>query len=329
MNFEFSPEERAFEAEVEAFLRAEHSSDVMDAHPEQLSQTVDTPSKRAFMRKLAERGWLGMSWPKQYGGQEKAGIYDFLLTEALSRSGAPQPGKGVGIVGKTIIRHGNEQLKQFAFLPRIMRGVVEFAIGYSRTGAPVPTRRTSSCAARATTRAAGGVLGGQKILDHLGAFADWYWVGRAHRARRARSTRASRCSSSRWTHPGLSVRATWTIGDEHTDEVFFDDVFVSDAFVVGEVNHGLGPTSCEALDLERLAMRGGPLGEVEALLRMVARPRGDGAPAAQRMRRRAAGDRAARDEFEVARMLAAPRDLPKHVEGRCADTASRRSTSSS
>ena len=64
------------------------------------------------MRKLAERGWLGMSWPKEYGGQEKSGIYDFLLTEALSRWGAPQPGKGVGIVGKTIIRHGNEKLKQ-------------------------------------------------------------------------------------------------------------------------------------------------------------------------------------------------------------------------
>ena len=130
MDFEFSAEERAFEAEVETFLTAERSSDVMDDAPEQLSQTVDTPPKRAFMRKLAERGWLGMSWPKQYGGQERPGIYDFLLTEALSRAGAPQPGKGVGIVGKTIIRHGNETMKQ-RFLPQIIRGEIEFAVGYS------------------------------------------------------------------------------------------------------------------------------------------------------------------------------------------------------
>jgi alkylation response protein AidB-like acyl-CoA dehydrogenase len=75
-----------------------------------------------------------MSWPREYGGAERPGIYDFVLTEALSRYGAPQPGKGVGIVGKTLIRHGNEKLKQY-FLPRIIRGEVEFAIGYSEPNA--------------------------------------------------------------------------------------------------------------------------------------------------------------------------------------------------
>jgi len=116
VDFELAEEERRFVAEVEAFLAERFSPDVMDESPEQLSQTVDTPAKRAFMRELAARGWLGMSWPKQYGGQERPGLYDFLLTEALSRWGAPQPGKGVGIVGKTLIRHGNEKLKRF-FLP--------------------------------------------------------------------------------------------------------------------------------------------------------------------------------------------------------------------
>jgi alkylation response protein AidB-like acyl-CoA dehydrogenase len=74
MEFEFSAEEQAFAAELEAFLDEHATSDVADANPEQLSQTVDTPAKRAFMRKLASRGWLGMSWPKEYGGQEKSGI---------------------------------------------------------------------------------------------------------------------------------------------------------------------------------------------------------------------------------------------------------------
>src|SRR6516164_4078782 len=126
MDFDLTPEEQAFQAEVERFLDENHSPEVMDANPEQISQTVDSPAKRAFLRKLAARGWLGMSWPKQYGGQEKPGIYNFILTEALSRRGAPQPGKGVGIVGKTIIRHGNEKLRR-DFLPRIIRGEIEFA----------------------------------------------------------------------------------------------------------------------------------------------------------------------------------------------------------
>jgi alkylation response protein AidB-like acyl-CoA dehydrogenase len=113
VNFEFSPEELEFQEEVRAFLEQVQSEEVMDSSPEQLSQTVDTPAKRAFMGQLAERGWLGMSWPEHYGGQARSGVYDFLLTEQLSRFGAPQPGKGVGMVGKTLIRHGSDTLKQY------------------------------------------------------------------------------------------------------------------------------------------------------------------------------------------------------------------------
>jgi len=130
VNFDLGPEEQAFEREVEKFLAQRHSPDVMDRNAEQLSQTVDTPAKRAFIRELAGRGWVGMSWPDQYGGRALSGIYDFVLCELLARHGAPQPGKGVGIVGKTLIRHGSEKLKH-EFLPQIMRGAIEFAIGYS------------------------------------------------------------------------------------------------------------------------------------------------------------------------------------------------------
>jgi alkylation response protein AidB-like acyl-CoA dehydrogenase len=173
MDFELSPEEKAFEAEVETFLRANVSPEVMDPNPEQLSQTVDTPAKRAFMRKLAERGWLGMSWPKAYGGRERSGIYDFILTEALSRWGAPQPGKGVGIVGKTLIRRGSEKLKA-EFLPKIMRGEIEFAIGYSE---PNAGSDAANMQLRATRVDGGWRLDGQKSWTTSAHFADWYWVG--------------------------------------------------------------------------------------------------------------------------------------------------------
>lgn len=66
MDFELSPQERAFETEVEAFLQANHSPEVMDRHPEQLSQTVDSPAKRSFIKKLADRGASvrsSRSWP--------------------------------------------------------------------------------------------------------------------------------------------------------------------------------------------------------------------------------------------------------------------------
>ena len=297
MNFEFGPDERAFEAELEAFLVEHHSAEVMDPNPEQLSQTVDTGAKREFMAKLGERGWLGMSWPAEYGGAEQSGSYDFLLTEALSRVGAPQPGKGVGIVGRTIIRHGSAAMKA-EFLPRIMRGEIEFAIGYSE---PQAGSDAAAMALKATKVAGGWLLNGRKIWTTSAHFADYYWLG-------ARTDPASKHNGITlflipMDHPNFSIHATWTIGDERTNEVFFDDVFAADDTVVGHVNEGW-TYICEALDLERFAMMPvGPLEKkVEALLEYLRNTERDGAPLRDDPVVRAAAAQM-RTQLEVARML--------------------------
>jgi alkylation response protein AidB-like acyl-CoA dehydrogenase len=269
----------------------------MDPNPEQLSQTVDTDEKRAFMRKLAERGWLGMSWPARYGGQEKSGVYDFLLTEALSRWGAPQPGKGVGIVGKTIIRHGNDALKAF-FLPRIIRGEVEFAIGYSE---PQAGSDAASMQLKAEKVDGGWKLNGKKTWTTSAHFADWYWVGA--RTDPNEKHRGITLFLMEMNHPGLTIHPTMTIGDERTNEVFFDDVFVGDDFVVGKLNSGW-TYICEALDLERFAMMPvGPLEmKVKALVEWTQTAQRDGAPLADDPRTRRTIAQAV-TQLEVARML--------------------------
>ena len=99
-----------------------------------MAQIVDTPKRRAFMKKVGEQGWLGMTWPKEYGGSEGEGVYEYLLNEALAGRGGPQIGKGVGIIGKTLIAHGSSRLKD-EFLPKILRDEVEFAVGYSEPDA--------------------------------------------------------------------------------------------------------------------------------------------------------------------------------------------------
>ncbi len=258
MDFDYSPEEEAFIAEVERFIEENRSTDVMDPSPEQLSQIVDTPAKRTFMRKLAARGWLGMSWPKQYGGKELSGIYDFLLTERLARVGAPQSGKGVGIVGKTIIRHGSDKLKAY-FLPRIIRGEIEFAIGYSE---PEAGSDAANMQLRATRDGDGWRLNGTKIWTTSAHFADWYWLG-ARTDPDAPKHKGITLFLLEMNAPGLSITPTWTIGDERTNQVFFDNVYVGGDFVVGELNHGW-TYICEALDLERFGMM--PIGGLEAKL---------------------------------------------------------------
>ena len=297
MDFELTPEEKAFEAEVEAFLRENASPEVMDPNPEQLSQTVDTPPKRAFMRKLAECGWLGMSWPKAYGGRELSGIYDFILTEALSRWGAPQPGKGVGIVGKTLIRRGSEKLKS-EFLPQIMRGEIEFAIGYSE---PNAGSDAANMQLRATRVEGGWRLDGQKSWTTSAHFADWYWVGA--RTSTEHKHKGITLFLIPMRHPGFTVRPIWTIGDERTNEVFFDGVFVPDEYVVGQLNAGFTYVS-EALDLERFAMMPvGPLEKkVEALVGWAREALREARPVREDPVVRARIARAA-TELEVARML--------------------------
>ena len=109
MDFDFSEEQNAFREEVEKFIEENRHPEVMDVFRENMTQINDTPRRQAFMRKVAEKGWLGITWPEEYGGQNGEGVYEYLLNEALAGVGAPQIGKGVGIIGKTLIRHGQRE----------------------------------------------------------------------------------------------------------------------------------------------------------------------------------------------------------------------------
>ena len=248
MNFEFSAEEKAFAQEVEQFLDQHDRPEVMDVTRENMAQIVDTPPRRAFMQKLSERGYLGMSWPKEYGGSEREGIYEYLLNEALARRGGPQIGKGVGIVGKTLMRHGTDKLKQ-EFLPKILRSEIQFAIGYSE---PQAGSDAAAMQLRATRDGDGWRLNGSKIYTTSAHFAEWYWVG-ARTDPDAPKHRGITLFMLPLTAPGLTIQAMPTIGDERTNSVFFDNVYVGDDYRVGELNKGFQYIS-EALDLERFTM---------------------------------------------------------------------------
>jgi hypothetical protein len=248
MDFDFTTEQRAFLAEVEAFLDANHDPDVFDPTRENMAQIVDTPKRREFMGKMAKQGWFGITWPKEYGGQEGDGVYEYLLNEALAKRGGPQIGKGVGIVGKTILRHGSDKLKA-EFLPKILNAEIEFAVGYSEPGAG------SDAAAMQLKAVKDGdewILNGQKIWTTSAHFADWYWVG-ARTDPDAPKHHGITLFLVPMNHPGLTIQGIWTMGDERTNSVFFDDVRVPDDYVVGETGRGFQYIS-EALDLERFTM---------------------------------------------------------------------------
>lgn len=247
MNFDFSPEQVDFLKEVKRFLDENDDPEIFDVTRENMSQIVDTPKRRKLMAKMGEMGWLGITWPKEWGGQDSEGVYEYLLNEELAGRGGPQIGKGVGIIGKTILAHGSEKLKQ-EFLPKILRNEVEFAVGYSE---PNAGSDAASMRLKAERDGDGWRLNGQKTWTTSAHFAEWYWVGA--RTDPSNKHRGITLFLVPLDHPGITVRGIWTMGDERTNDVFFDDVWVSDDYVVGEVNHGFQYIS-EALDLERFTM---------------------------------------------------------------------------
>src|SRR5438270_3590716 len=199
------------------------------------------------MATMGEKGLLGITWPKEWCCQDSEGVYEYLLNERLAGRGGPQIGKGVGIVGKTILAHGPEKLRR-EFLPKILRNEVEFAVGYSE---PDAGSDAASMKLRATRDGEGWRLNGQKTWTTSAHFAEWYWVG-------ARTDPESKHQGITLflvplDQPGITINAIWTMGDERTNDVFFDDVWVSDDYVVGEVNKGFQYIS-EVLDLERFTM---------------------------------------------------------------------------
>jgi alkylation response protein AidB-like acyl-CoA dehydrogenase len=247
MDFDFSKDEKAFVQEVEAFLDQYDTPDVMDVTRENMAQLVDTSERKAFLTKCGEHGWLGMGWPKEYGGKEQEGVYEFLLNESLGRRGAPQIGKGVGIVGKTIIRHGSDKLKR-EFLPQILQNKVQFVVGYSE---PTAGSDAAAMKLKATRDGDGWRLDGTKIFNTSAHFADWYWLG--VRTDPSNKHRGITLFMMPVDTPGITVQPMPTMGDEITNSVFFDNVYVSDEYRVGELNKGFQYIS-EALDLERFTM---------------------------------------------------------------------------
>ena len=250
MNFNFTKEEEQFIDDVKSFIDEErkkpNADDVFAPNREADAQTkIDSPARRDFMKILSSKGYLGMSWPKEYGGQEKPGIYDYILNEELCRVGAPSPGKGVGSIGQTIIHHGSNKIKD-EFLPKILAGEIDFALGYSEPGAGSDL---ASLQLKAEKKNGGWLINGQKIWTSSAHVADWYWLA-ARTDPEAPKHKGISVFLVKMDNPGIEVHPIETVGEHATNSVFLTDVFIPDEYVVGEINLGW-VYICEALNYER------------------------------------------------------------------------------
>jgi alkylation response protein AidB-like acyl-CoA dehydrogenase len=201
-----------------------------------------------FSRRVAERGWIGMTWPAAFGGAERSYVDRLIVTEELLMAGAPVAAHWFGDrqIGPSLLAHGSEAQKR-ELIPRILAADVTFCIGMSEPGAGSDL---AALATRAEVRDDGFAISGQKIWTSFASEADYcYLVGRTD------PDAAPHKGISEILVPmsagGITVRPILDmVGEEHFAEVFFDDVRVPRDNLIGTLHRGWYQI-IEQLDYER------------------------------------------------------------------------------
>ncbi|MXY36675.1 MAG: acyl-CoA dehydrogenase, partial [Dehalococcoidia bacterium] len=245
MEFRFSEQALAFEREVDDFLAVEWSPEVrrrIDASPDRYAM------EREFRRKLADKGWLTMSWPREYGGQERSYEEQYLFQEALNYVGAPGATVGVQQVGPTLMTYGTDEQKA-AFLPRIAQGEIDFALGYTEPDAGTDL---ASLQLRAVRDGDDYVLNGIKRFTSAAHRAEYVWLA-ARTDPSAPKHRGISMFLVDLQTPGITVKPIWTMSGIRTNEVYWEDVRVPADALVGEENRGWY-YAAHALDFERVSI---------------------------------------------------------------------------
>ncbi|MBF6224692.1 acyl-CoA dehydrogenase family protein [Nocardia abscessus] len=226
---------------------------------------------RAVVRRMGRDGWLGVGWPKEYGGQGFGPVEQQIFFNEAVRADVPLPLVTLLTVGPTLQQFGTAEQKQ-RFLPGILSGDIHFAIGYSEpeAGTDLAALRTSAV----RDESGDWIVNGQKIFTTGAHEADYVWL-------------ACRTGSAESRHRGITILIvdttdagySWTPiitcdGAHHTNATYFDNVRVPANMLVGEENRGWKLITTQ-LNHERVSL--GPSGKIEQLYDRVrdwAQPRG-------------------------------------------------------
>src|SRR3954462_8555432 len=230
MRIAYTPEQEALRDELRAYF-----TELMTPEVEAEVASGDTggPACLAAVRKMGADGWLGIGWPKEYGGQGRSDIEQFIFSDEAWRSGAPLPFLTIKTVGKTIMEVGTQAQKD-TFLHKILRGELHFSIGYTEPGAG------TDLASLRTTAVKDGdewKINGQKIFTSLASYADYIWLA-ARTDPDAPKHRGITIFAVPTSDPGFSYSKISTMVNASTFNTFYDDVRVPDSAIIGELNRG-------------------------------------------------------------------------------------------
>ncbi|MGD9892321.1 MAG: acyl-CoA dehydrogenase family protein [Dehalococcoidia bacterium] len=248
MQFKFTAEQEAFRAEVQEVITTNLPADYATrATGGEAEDDAAWQLSRRFTAALADRRWLAMAWPKEFGGLDADHMTQLIYNEELAYHRAPGGGgMGVAWVGPAVMLYGTQDQKD-RYLPRITSGEDVWCTLYSEPGAG------SDLAALQTRAVADGddyVINGQKIWTSGAHHSSWGWLA-ARTDPDAPKHKGISTFVVPMDTPGITVRPLINIAGQHGfNEVFFDNVRIPKENLVGELNRGWYQVAV-ALDFER------------------------------------------------------------------------------
>ena len=230
MFLEETPEQQALRRELRAYYARLMTDEVRAG----LGEAGEGGERwREVVRQIGTDGWLGVGWPRRYGGQGRPATDQFIFFDETRRADAPFPFVTINTVGPTIMRFGTEEQKSF-YLPGILAGEINFAIGYTE---PEAGTDLASLRTRAVRDGDEYVVNGAKVFTSGADMADYVWL-------------AVRTDPEAPKHKGISILCvptdspgfSWspivTVAGAKTTATYYADVRVPVGARVGEENEG-------------------------------------------------------------------------------------------
>jgi 3-oxocholest-4-en-26-oyl-CoA dehydrogenase alpha subunit len=230
MFIDYTPEQKKLQAELRAYFQELVTEELLD---EVTGTDGGGPLYTKALKKMGADGWLGIGWPKEYGGQARSSIDQYLFFDEVQRAGFPIPFLTLCTVGPTLIKYGTDEQKS-KMLPPILKGDLHFAIGYSEPSAGTDL---ASLRTRAVREGDEYVVNGQKIFTSLAEYADYVWLA-VRTDPEAPKHKGISILMVDTKLPGVAITPIHTLGGNRTNATYYENVRVPVSMRVGRENEG-------------------------------------------------------------------------------------------
>ncbi|MBM0125449.1 acyl-CoA dehydrogenase family protein [Pimelobacter simplex] len=248
MHIDLEPQQVALRDELREYFAQLVTPEIRAGLASATGEFGEASVYKDVIRQIGKDGWLGIGWPKEYGGQARSMVEQLIFTDVAAIAGVPIPYLTLNTVGPTIMRFGSEEQKEY-FLPKILAGELHFSIGYSEPGSGTDL---ASLKTKATLEGDEWVINGQKMWTSLIQYADWLWMACRTEPDAPRHKGLSMILVPA-DAPGVSYTPVHTVAGVGTSATYYSDVRVPASNLVSERGGGWALMTNQ-LNHERVAL---------------------------------------------------------------------------